>query len=128
MQITGVTSEVLVAVPSSGTLTFKHFHSNHFFLSSPFFKVCLSLFFSFFIYIFICVLLLHQILQRNQLKITYFFYLRIQGKILNSGFSSLGAENVSLFLLGETTPWYWIFIFFCNCLVLFVPWHSYSVT
>ncbi|XWS49505.1 hypothetical protein CRYUN_Cryun12cG0008800 [Craigia yunnanensis] len=42
MQIAGVTSEVLVAVPSSGTLTFKHFHSNHFFLSSPFFKRCPS--------------------------------------------------------------------------------------
>ncbi|EOY25223.1 Uncharacterized protein TCM_016604 [Theobroma cacao] len=42
MQIAGVTSEVLVAVPSAGTLTFRHFHSNNFFLSSPFLKRCSS--------------------------------------------------------------------------------------
>ncbi|XWS49301.1 hypothetical protein CRYUN_Cryun13aG0152100 [Craigia yunnanensis] len=42
MQIAGVTSEVVVAVPSAGTLTFRHFHSNHFFLSSPLFKRCPS--------------------------------------------------------------------------------------
>ncbi|XVF13687.1 hypothetical protein REPUB_Repub08aG0229400 [Reevesia pubescens] len=42
MQIAGVTSEGLVAVPSAGTFTFRHFNSNHFFLSSPFFKRCPS--------------------------------------------------------------------------------------
>ncbi|XVE57372.1 hypothetical protein DITRI_Ditri04bG0086300 [Diplodiscus trichospermus] len=43
MLIAGVTSEVVVvAVPSAGTLTFRHFNSNNFFLSSPFFKICPS--------------------------------------------------------------------------------------
>ncbi|XP_022738826.1 UV-B-induced protein At3g17800, chloroplastic isoform X1 [Durio zibethinus] len=38
MQISGVTSEGLVAIPSAGTPSFRHFHSSHFFLSSSFFK------------------------------------------------------------------------------------------
>ncbi|GLT80608.1 hypothetical protein SLA2020_520390 [Shorea laevis] len=45
MQIAaGVTNEVLVAIPSAagGCLSLRHFHSNHFFLSSPFLKKCSS--------------------------------------------------------------------------------------
>ncbi|KAE8690239.1 putative xyloglucan endotransglucosylase/hydrolase protein 30-like [Hibiscus syriacus] len=38
MQIAGLTSEVLVAIPSAGTLSFRHFNSIHFFSSSPYFK------------------------------------------------------------------------------------------
>ncbi|GLU05360.1 hypothetical protein SLE2022_224620 [Rubroshorea leprosula] len=40
----GVTNEVLVAIPSAGggCLSFRPFHSNHFFLSSPFLKKCSS--------------------------------------------------------------------------------------
>ncbi|KAG4206245.1 hypothetical protein ERO13_A03G000031v2 [Gossypium hirsutum] len=43
MQIAGVATEVLIAIPSAGALNFRHFHPNHFFLSSPFFKRCPSL-------------------------------------------------------------------------------------
>ncbi|GMJ16043.1 hypothetical protein like AT1G32160 [Hibiscus trionum] len=42
MQIAGVTSEVLVAIPSAGTFSFRHFNSNPFCVSSPSFKRCPS--------------------------------------------------------------------------------------